>query len=406
MKHGVLILVDSFNQGGSERQAVQLARLLTESGRFRVHMASIHAEGVLRAEAERLEMGEIPSYPLTSFYDRNYLTQLRRLARDLRRLNISILHTNDFYTNIFGMTAAAVARTPVRIASRRESAVRSRAQRFVERSAYRLAHAVIANCEEVRRQLVRIEGLPAAKAVTLYNGLDMQRLTPRAGLSRDEMLALFGLPTDERRRFVTIVANLRLDLKDHPTFLRAARRVRERVPDAAFVLAGEGGLTGGLKALARELGLERDTFFIGHCAHVPELLAVSDVCVLSSRSEGFSNSILEYMAAARPVVATDVGGAREAILEGETGHLVSVGDDEALAARIISLLEEPERARRMGEQGRRRILENFSCEAQLERTEKLYERLLASRGRSMSGQPRREQVRFDDGAAREERVSR
>jgi glycosyltransferase involved in cell wall biosynthesis len=406
LKHGVLLLVDSFNQGGSERQAVQLARLLSESGRFRVHLASIHAEGVLRAEAERLETGEIASYPLTSFYDRNYLIQVRRLAKSLRKLNVSILHTNDFYTNIFGMTAAAVARVPVRIASRRESAVRSRAQRFVERSAYRLADAVIANCEEVRQQLIHVEGLPASKAVTLYNGLDMQRLTPLSDLRREQRLALFGLPTDERRRFVTIVANLRLDLKDHPTFLRAARRVREAVPDAAFVLAGEGGLTEQLKALARELGIERDTFFIGHCAHVPELLAASDVCVLSSRAEGFSNSILEYMAAARPVVATDVGGAREAIIEGETGHLVSAGDDAALAARIISLLEEPERAREMGERGRRRVVENFSCEAQLERTEKLYERLLASRGRALLKQSKAGHVRFDDGAAHEERLSR
>ncbi|MGH9902981.1 MAG: glycosyltransferase, partial [Pyrinomonadaceae bacterium] len=229
MKHGVLQLIGSFHQGGSERQAVQLTRLLHESGRYRVHVAALDGEGVLRTEVERLGLGEIPSYPLTSFYDRNAVAQLRRFSGHLRKLNVSVVHAQDFYTNIFGMAAAALARVPVRIASRRESAIRSAAQRAVERASYRLAHAVVANCEEVRRQLID-EGVRAAKVVTLHNGLDMGRLTPPSGLSREGTLASFGLPTDDGRRFVTIVANLRLALKDHPTFLRAARRVRAAVP--------------------------------------------------------------------------------------------------------------------------------------------------------------------------------
>lgn len=379
MRHSVLQLVDSFNQGGSERQAVQLARLLHESGRFRVHVAALDGGGVLREEVERLALGEITSYPLTSFYDANALRQLRRLAAHLRRTGVSVVHTHDFYTNIFGMAAAALARVPVRIASRRESAVRSARQRAVERAAYRVAHAVVANCEEVRRQLVEVEGLKAGKTVTLYNGLDTERLTPPSGLTREETLRSFGLPADEGRQFVTIVANMRLALKDHPTFLRAARRVRESVPGAAFVLAGEGELTEDLRGLAAELGLSEHAFFTGRCARVAELLSVSGVCVLSSTAEGFSNSILEYMAAARPVVATDVGGAREAIVEGVTGHVVRPGDDESLAARIAGLLRDPARAREMGEAGRRRVEEKFSTAAQLERTEALYERLLAAR---------------------------
>jgi glycosyltransferase involved in cell wall biosynthesis len=105
-------------------------------------------------------------------------------------------------------------------------------------------------------------------------------------------------------------------------------------------------------------------------------MSVSEVCVLSSKAEGFSNSILEYMAAARPVVATKVGGAPEAVVEGETGYLVKSGDHEAMAARIISLLREPERAKQMGEAGKKIVEEKFSCEAQLARTEELYQTLL------------------------------
>jgi glycosyltransferase involved in cell wall biosynthesis len=375
MKKTVLQFINSFHQGGSERQAVQLARLLAGSNRYHLHVACLDKNGSLREEIERLGIKEIPEFPLTSFYDLNMLKQLRRCAALLRELKVDVVHTHDFYTNVFGMMAARLARVPVRLASRRETGgMRTHAQLKVERGVYRFAHAITANAEAVRRQLIA-EGVPAHKIATIYNGLDLERLTPRLG--RDEALTLFNLPREGARRFVTIVANLRHDVKDHPMFLRAARRIHEKVPEAAFIIAGEGGLTEKMRALAAELGLEREVFFTGGCKMVAELLAVSDVCVLSSKAEGFSNSILEYMAASRAVVATNVGGASEAVSEGETGYLVAAGDDETMAARIISLLREPARASAMGRRGRQKIEEKFSCQAQLENVERLYDRLLA-----------------------------
>lgn len=380
MKRNILHLIDSFHQGGTERQAVQLVRLLCNSGRYNVRVACLHREGMLRDEIEKLDLGEIPEYRLTSFYNRNMLRQLRRFARFLREHHIDVVHTHDFYTNIFGMAGARLAGTQARIASRRETnGVRTRSQKIAERAAYKFAGAIVANAEAVRRQLVA-EGVPEQKTKVIYNGLDVARVAPQGNLSRGEMLVKLNVPRrGEGRRFITIVANLRLAVKDHPMFLRAAKRVCESVPEANFLLAGEGDLTGGLQTLAAELGLTEKTFFLGRCENIAELLAVSDVCVLSSKAEGFSNSILEYMAAARAVVATDVGGAREAIAENETGFLVSSGDDEALAARIVFLLRNRERAREMGERGRQIIEEKFSCEAQLRRTEKLYDQLLAAK---------------------------
>jgi glycosyltransferase involved in cell wall biosynthesis len=375
VRRNVLQLIGSFHQGGSERQAVQLTRLLAASGGYAVRVASLSPAGVLRAEVEALNLGDAPSFPLTSFYDRNAFAQLRRFAAFLRREKIDLVQAHDFYTNVFGMAGAALARVPARVAAKRETGgVRSPAQRRVERLSYRLAHAVVVNADAVRRQLLA-EGVPARKLVTVYNGLDAGRVRPPEGFRREAALASFGLP--DGRPLVTLVANLRLPVKDHPTFLHAARRVRESFPAAAFVLAGEGELTEAVRAEAERLGLGPHVFFTGRCERVAALLAVSDVCVLSSAAEGFSNSILEYMAAARPVVATDVGGAREAIVEGETGHLVPAGDDGRMADRIVELLRDPERARVMGERGRRRVAEHFSCAAQLARTEALYERLLA-----------------------------
>jgi glycosyltransferase involved in cell wall biosynthesis len=378
MKHNVLQLIDSFNQGGTERQVVQLTRLLAQSGRYHVHLACLSGKGPLRAEVERLGFREIPEFPLNSFYDRNTFIQLRRLVHLMREREIDIVHAHDFYTNIFGMAAAALARVPARIASRRETdGIRSRAQRIVERRAFNLAHAIVANAEAVRQQVIR-EGVRPGKIITIYNGLDLERLAVRPDFRRSDALASFGLPRDDERQFVTIVANMRHAMKDQATFLRAARLVRAEVPGATFVLAGEGEQQKPLRQFAAELGLERDAFFIGRCARVPELLAVSDVCVLSSKGvEGFSNSIIEYMAAARPAVVTDVGGAREAVVEGETGYIVKPEDHETMAARIISLLQDPAQARAMGERGRRIVEQKFSLAAQLEKTERLYERLLA-----------------------------
>jgi glycosyltransferase involved in cell wall biosynthesis len=107
---------------------------------------------------------------------------------------------------------------------------------------------------------------------------------------------------------------------------------------------------------------------------------VSDVCVLSSSSEGFSNSILEYMAARRPVVATDVGGVREAVEDGETGYLVGPGDDSSMAACIVYLLRDPEQARAMGERARAIVEHRFSSQSRLAQTELLYGSLMMAAG--------------------------
>lgn len=378
MKPIVLQLIDSFHQGGSERQAIQLTRLLRGSPSFDVRLASLNPEGSLRSQAEALEFSELPSFPLNSFYDRNALVQLRRLMSFMRRSRIDIVHTHDFYTNVFGMAAASFARVPVRIASMRETAgMRTAAQKSAQQFVFNMAQHVVANSEAVRKKLID-QGVKPSKISVVYNGLDTGRMRQT---SKKDALALLGLSGEfaiGERAVVSIVANMRHEVKDYPMFLRAAGRVAQTVPEVAFLLAGEGQLTDQLKALARELDIEQRAYFLGRCENIGALLQLSDVCVLSSKAEGFSNAILEYMAAGRPVVATNVGGAAEAVVEGETGYLVESGNDEMMAQRIISLLREPERAQAMGESGQRIVEQKFSCEAQLKRTEELYTRLLSA----------------------------
>lgn len=380
MKPTVLQLIDSFNQGGSERQALQLTRLLLESKHFNVRLASLSAEGTLRDEVANLDLGEIPAFPLNKFYDGNAFLQLRRLVRFLKVAKVQILHTHDFYTNVFGMAAGSIARVPVRIASMREtSGLRTGTQKSLQQLAYSRAHCVVANSEAVRNELVR-QGVAADKVEVIYNGIDLERVQASPASNRKDSLALLGLPDslDGQNRFITLVANMRLEVKDHAMFLRAAQRIYNADRTTRFLLAGEGDLMPALKKTVGEMGLSDAVFFLGRCEHLGNLLSVSDVCVLSSKAEGFSNSILEYMAAGRAVVATDVGGAREVVVEGRTGHIVPSGNDEALAAAVLNLLRNPE-LERFGEEGRRIVQERFSVEAQLRQTEDLYERLLSQK---------------------------
>ena len=385
MKARILQFVDSFNEGGSERQALQLTRLLRDCGRYEVYLATLNLEGPLLAEAQSL-VTEIRAYPLTSFYNRNAFIQLRKFAAYLSEKDIDLIQSHDFYTNIFGMSAGFLAGVQVRIASRRETnCMRSRAQLISQRMAYGLAHQVIANSEAVRMKLID-EGVRKKRITVIHNGIDTTRLETPA-VPRNESLNQLGASTAcGFRGLVTIVANMRHEVKDYPTFLRAAQLVKHSVPRTAFLVAGEGPLRPSIESLAEELGLRESVFFLGRCEEISHLLNASDICVLTSRAEGFSNSIIEYMAAGRAVVATNVGGAAEAIVEGETGYLVDSGDYIALAKRLVSLLQNPATARAMGQRGKQRIEQNFSSTALLHNTETLYQRLLDASARRQKSQ--------------------
>lgn len=370
MKKNVLQFVGSFHQGGSERQAVQLFKLLRKDETYNVFLAALENKGVLR---EEVEISNIPEFPLTSFYDLNFARQLKNCVSFLRENKIEIVHTHDFYTNVFGIAAARLARVPVKIASKRETGgLRSSLQTTIENQIFKAADAIVVNAEAVKGYLIQ-EKIAPEKIEVIYNGLDLERLAPEETNCR-KICAELGLPTDEKIKFVTLVANLRHAVKNQPMFLRAARAISENFPAAHFVVAGEGALQSELENLANELKIAEKIHFIGRCAKIPELLSVSFAGVLTSFAEGFSNSILEYMSACLPVVATRVGGASEAIVEGETGFLVESNDDAVMSNRLIELLKDESKARKMGEAGRKIVEEKFSCMAQLENTLKLYER--------------------------------
>lgn len=375
MKKRVLQFIGSFYQGGSERQTVALTRMLHDEGSFDVIAATLNNEGILRSEIEEIGLPDISEFRLTSFYDSNFVRQVRACSKFLRESKIDIVHTHDFYTNVFGMAASSFAGVEVRIASKRETGgMRSRGQEFIEKIAFGRADAIVVNSAAVREHLVT-RGFRSEKIKLINNGIDLDRFAER---TRDttSVRTNFGLPVDENIRFVTTVANLRHSVKNIPMLLRTAKQVFEQRPDTHFVIAGEGEMESELKDQAKMLGVADNVHFIGRCDDVPALLSVSHVCTLTSTAEGFSNSIIEYMAAGKPVVATRVGGAAEAIIDGSTGYLVTSDDDQAMAERLIDLIDDDKKAAFFGANGKGIAQEKFSQETRLKTTIELYDSLL------------------------------
>jgi glycosyltransferase involved in cell wall biosynthesis len=288
-----------------------------------------------------------------------------RFARWCREHNIALVQSCDIYANIFALPAAALARVPVRIGSRRGivNPAGTPGLLTLQRLAYTFAHRVVANSEAAAACL-RDEGVPARKIRTIANGIDLQLFAPA--------------PQRERRRAITTVANLR-NGKGHDVLLRAFARVRAQVPDATLQLVGDGVLRPKLEALAAALGLAPAVTFLGHRHDVPEILATSDIFAFPSFMEASPNGVIEAMAARLPVVATHVGGIPEIVEHGRNGLLVPAGDDEALAAALIETIERPAQAAALGEAARQTVAGRYSFERMVHEFEALYEQELAGR---------------------------
>jgi glycosyltransferase involved in cell wall biosynthesis len=277
---------------------------------------------------------------------------------------IVALHSFDLYSNIFFLPAAAAARVPVRIGSRREiNAGKTAGQLALQRAAYMCAHRIVANAQAVRTRLRR-EGVPARRIAVVPNGLDLERFPPRT--------------QREPLRRLVIVANLRPG-KGHDTLIDAMPLVLARFPDARLAIVGEGSERARLEALVSNRRLAGAVTFEGHCDNIPLRLADADLFVLPSESEAFPNAVLVAMAAGVPVVATAVGGIVEAVAEGETGLLVSPQNPRALADAVCRLMADHPLAQAFAARGRALVKARFGFDRMVSSIEQIYDDELARR---------------------------
>ena len=368
----VLHLIDSLKIGGAEILLRELSVGLVRRG-FRVSIG-YSTSGPLVQELTALGLP---------------LTRLARLMRIdpilfwgmislIRRESPQIVHTHLFKSDFHGRLAARIAGAPV-VVSTLHSIDRWAQGRSLGRLygwTARFADRVITVSEDVRRFHATYTGIAEEKLVTIENGVDIQRFAELESAGR---VVRKELDIDNAALVFGVVGRL-TPPKDHSTFLKAAALILQKAPQARFLLVGEGPLRKDLELQAQEIGLGRALIFTGLRKDIPAVLAAVDVLVFSSLWEGLPVALLEGMAAARPVVATAVGGIPEVVLPDKSAILVPPGDADALAQACLRLASDSATRRSMGQAGFERVVARYSIDAMIDRTAALYAQLLQERG--------------------------
>lgn len=371
----VAICLDGMGVGGTELNTVRtLERLPAE--RFDVTLVSLSGDGPLRERFERAGV-RIASFPLGGLFTRSSLRQVMRLRALLRERDVEIVHSQDMYSNVFATAAARAAGTPVVITSRRWHAFERPAFRVANAAAFHFSSCVVANSPLVAALTHRDERVPTRRLEVVPNFVDDAAFDAPGAAERERFRAEVGVP--QGALVVGVVANLWKE-KDQATLVRALARLGTRAPEVHVVLVGEGPMRATLVELAESLGVADRLHLAGRRPQLPNSHHHFDVSALTSITEGFPNSLLEAMAAARPIVATDVGGVRDAVGEGVTGYVVAARDVDALAERLAELLGDAALRARMGAAGRARAIERHSPAVAIDTLERLYRSLLARAG--------------------------
>jgi glycosyltransferase involved in cell wall biosynthesis len=360
------------SNGGAEKQLYLLASSLN-SNLFRPIVVELSASNSLLLTPKQVDNIKLYHLPTQRFYNLHGLRQLSRLCLIAKREKADIIHTFFEKSEVMGWIASRIAHIPIWITSRRDLGFKrkniyKKIFAFTERNCKKC----IANCIAVKDQVVQQEGLVGEKIEVIYNGLQLSQFQ----MHNDENPLIQEHVVDDGVPLVGMIADFNFEIKGHIYFLGAAKKILEKIPNVKFILVGDGPLRRRYEQVAWELNLKNNVYFLGKRNDVASIISNLDISVLSSTSEGFSNVILESMVAGKPVVATNVGGSKEMILDGITGYLVAPADSQAMANAIINLLQNPEKAGAVGAAGRKVIQERFTVEAMVKKHEELYFSLL------------------------------
>lgn len=374
----VAFCLDSFAIGGTELNAVRTAEAF-DPERIELSVYHLQTHGPLRPRYERLGI-RMTHVPIPNLYSPRTFVQGAHLAKMLRSGNVDVVHSHDIYCNIFMVPWARIFTQCSTIASRRWWYEAPRPELVgVNRLSSLLAHRILANSSGVAGLLVREERVPLEKIVEIPNFLAPGAFEAIGSAELAAQRRAWGLP--DGAFVVGIIARLS-PVKNHALLLEAAARLDDRFH---VMIIGDGPSRGEIENLARKLQIDSRVHFAGEVVSHRNLHQFLDVSVLCSLSEGFPNSVIEAMAAARPVVATPVGGVIDAVTDGVTGILVSVDDPAPLADALLRLVADSSLRDRFGVAGRAVVQAKFTQEIVIERLSSLYESLAGRRPPAPAG---------------------
>jgi glycosyltransferase involved in cell wall biosynthesis len=364
-------LLHTLDVGGAEILAARLARQLNTSYRF--VFFCLDGSGDLGAELrdEGFTVRVLCRRPGVDW------SCSRRLGSLVRRERVDLLHAHQYTPFFYGALSRVFGRrVPIVFTEhgRHQPDYPRRKRMLANRFLLRKCDRVIAVGAAVRHALIANEGIAPQRVGIVYNGVPLDRF--RVSLTDNARAAVrsdIGVRPDD----LVVIQVARLDyLKDHGTAIRTIERVGRTDPRARLVLVGDGPERGRVEALVRGRELGDHVRFLGQRSDVPQLLAASDIVLLTSVSEGIPLTLIEAMGAGRPVVSTRVGGVREVVADGETGLLAPAGDDPTLAEQILRLANEPDLRAKMGQSGRQRADSLFREKTMHDRYDRVYRELI------------------------------
>lgn len=369
-KVNVLFLETSMRIGGTETVVNQLVRRF-DPARFNPVLVCFYEPGQL---GEKLIKDGYTVYHGLAKRSADLGAGIR-LFQIMKKEKIDVVFiVNQPLTQFWGVICSHLAGVKGRIAAIRSTGKINRIRRrlMLNKVTFPFVERVTALSQMHVDYLVKEEGINPAQLEIIPNGVDLKRFefNGEPQKVRESVGLKPGQPS------VAIAAMLRPE-KGHDTFLKAAAKVVKEVPDARFLIAGDGVEKPKLEELARTLGISSNVIFLGSRSDVPAVVSACDVAVLSSRPvvETLSNAVLEYMAAGKPTVSTRVGSVPEQIDEGVTGYLVEPGDADAMGERITRLLKDRDLASKMGRAAREKVERRYSLAQMINGTQNLCERL-------------------------------
>jgi glycosyltransferase involved in cell wall biosynthesis len=377
-KTSIIFLIDKLAFGGTPLQAMELALHLDEERFLRRFVVLSQIEPELE---QRLHQRGIACHLIgrSNWAQAGAWRDLYKLYRAFKQLRPDIIHAFLATSNVLGAILGACARAPVRISSRRDlggfdGERITRVNNWCDR---RLVQCVTANSEAVKQAVVVRGRLPHERVRVLYNGVDVEKIkrANRGPAKRRE------LGFQEEDLLFAVVANIRA-AKGHRDALAAFLQIAPRFPRARLLFCGYAVDVEILLELERMVAAaraEQQVFFMGSRKDVPEIVHALDALIAPSHSEGFSNAVLEAMAAGKPVIASAVGGNCEQVVHERTGYLFPCGDAHQLARAMEDLAASRAKRERMGAAAAARIAERFSVQAMAAAHEKLYDDLIRCR---------------------------
>ncbi|MGY8732816.1 MAG: glycosyltransferase [Pirellulales bacterium] len=360
----VLHLVTSLEVGGAQH-GMLLGLPRFDSDQYEHIVCSIMDR--MQMASQFREAGvEVRSLGLSRKTDIGVVLRLRALLKEIRP---DVLHTYLLHGNILGRLIGRLVGVPVIIGSERTIGQARKWGRLATRLTNPLTDAVEVNSEIGGRAIERDLGVPSEKIELVRSGLDLSVFSSAS--RRDELRSEFGVTADQH--LIVYMGRLRT-VKGVEFGIRAFATALEQLPNIRMVLTGEGDQRNFLSSLVSKLGISEQVEFLGVRNDVPELLGAADSVLMPSLTEGFPRTAIEAMAAGKPVIATNVGGTPEAIIDGETGILVPARDSDALASAIVRLVGDSDLQARLGAAGRERAAQNYSVDKYVSRLDEMYRR--------------------------------